>query len=56
MTKCHHPGISELMGTFQDEQNLYFVFEYLPNGALSNLIQKVQSAKIPEEIIVTYAA
>ncbi|CDW74527.1 3-phosphoinositide-dependent protein kinase-1 [Stylonychia lemnae] len=35
-----HPNVIKLENTFQDKQNLYFVFEHCPNGTLSNLISK----------------
>eukprot|EP00347_Sterkiella_histriomuscorum_P022448 403338451 len=49
-----HPNIIKLESTFQDKQNLYFVFEHCPNGTLASLIQK--NCKFSEEVVRIYAA
>ena len=38
--EMQHPFIIELLGTTQDANNLYFVFESCPNGDLTGLIQE----------------
>lgn len=35
-----HPGVVRLMSTFQDEERLYFVMEYCPNGTLDEFLQR----------------
>ena len=36
---CQHPGVVQLECTFQDNDNLYFLMEYAPNGTLSSLLK-----------------
>ncbi|CAD8100193.1 unnamed protein product [Paramecium sonneborni] len=36
-----HPSLVEFIGSFQDKQFLYFVFEHCPFGDLGNIIQDV---------------
>lgn len=38
-----HPGIIRLYYTFQDENSLYFVLDFAPNGELLTLIKKMGS-------------
>jgi serine/threonine protein kinase len=39
LTKLTHPNIVRLDGTFQDQENLYFLMEYVPNGSLTEFIK-----------------
>ena len=39
MNEMDHPFIIKLLGTTQDENNLYFVFENCERGDLTGLIQ-----------------
>lgn len=41
-----HPNIISLHSTFQDQDNLYFVMEFAPNGALTQLMQKLGPSTI----------
>jgi 3-phosphoinositide dependent protein kinase-1 len=36
-----HPNIIKQFFTFQDDQNLYYVFEYASRGSLTKLISKL---------------
>lgn len=49
-----HPNLIELIGTFQDEDNLYFALGYESNGDLSGLIHKMKV--LPIEIVRYYSA
>lgn len=49
-----HPNIVKQYNTFQDDQNVYFVFEYANKGSLGRLISKM--GKMPKELCVYYAA
>jgi 3-phosphoinositide dependent protein kinase-1 len=48
--RFRHNNIINLMSTFKDKKNLYFVFEYTPNGTLDDLIKKCKS-HIPENAV-----
>ena len=50
-----HPNIIELITTFQDENNLYFVFEHAENGMLEDLI-KMCKRRLGEDLIKIYMA
>ena len=50
MDELKHPNIINLMKTFQDEKNLYFVFEVASNGGLDKLTRKCQN-RIGEHIV-----
>lgn len=45
-----HFNIINLLGSFKDTKNLYFVFEYGPKGTLDDLIKKC-GGKMPENVI-----
>lgn len=45
-----HFNIINLLGSFKDTKNLYFVFEYGPKGTLDDLIKKC-GGKIPENVV-----
>ena len=49
-----HPNLIELVGTFQDEDNLYFALAFEENGDLAGLLTKMK--KLPLEIVRYYAA
>lgn len=49
-----HPNLIELIGTYQDEDNLYFALSYEANGDLSGLINRMK--KLPLEIVRYYSA
>lgn len=38
LLECNHPFITKLYGTFQDQNNLYMLMEFLQGGELFNLI------------------
>jgi serine/threonine protein kinase len=48
--KGKHFNIINLLGSFKDSKNLYFVFEYGPKGTLDDLIKKC-GGRIPENIV-----
>jgi serine/threonine protein kinase len=50
-----HPNIIELITTFQDENNLFFVFEHAENGMLEDLI-KMCKRRLGEDLIKIYMA
>jgi 3-phosphoinositide dependent protein kinase-1 len=49
-----HPNLIELVGTFQDEDNLYFALGFEENGDLIGLLNRMQ--KLPIEIVRYYTA
>jgi 3-phosphoinositide dependent protein kinase-1 len=49
-----HPNLIELIGTYQDEDNLYFALAFEENGDLSGLITRMK--KLPLEIVRYYSA
>lgn len=54
LSEFTHPNLIELVGTFQDEDNLYFALGYEKNGDLIGLINKMK--KLPLEIVRYYTA
>ena len=40
MYKVHHPNIVRLFGHFEDDQNCYFVLEFIPKGNLFTILSK----------------
>ena len=48
--RFRHNNIINLMSTFKDKKNLYFVFEYTPNGTLDDLIKKFKN-HLPENAV-----
>ena len=55
METLKHPNIVELKSTFQDEKNLYFVFEVARFGSLDKLVRKCQN-NIGEHIVRLFFA
>lgn len=49
-----HPNLIELVGTFQDEDNLYFALAFEENGDLIGLLNKMK--KLPIEIVRYFTA
>ena len=45
---CNHPSIIKLKSTFQTQENLYFVLNYIPNNDLEHLLKKLHI--IPNDI------
>jgi protein kinase A len=35
-----NPFVVDLMGTFQDRENVYFIMEYIPGGELATVFNK----------------
>jgi serine/threonine protein kinase len=54
----NHPNIIKQSITFQDDANLYYVFEYASRGSLTKLINKLHNSdtKMPFDLIRFYAA
>ena len=48
--RFRHLNIINLMSTFKDSKNLYFVFEFAPNGTIDDLIRKCHGS-IPENAV-----
>ena len=46
-TVAGHPMIMELYGTHQDQDRVYFVFEYLPGGELFSYLHGVAGGRMP---------
>jgi len=55
METLKHPNIVELKSTFQDEKNLYFVFEVARFGSLDKLVRKCQNS-VGEHIVRLFFA
>lgn len=43
MNELNHPNIVNLLCTFKDDVNLYFIFEVAINGNLDQLVKKCQN-------------
>ena len=50
-----HENIIKLIATFQDDKNLFFVFEHAENGMLEDLI-KMCKRRLGEDLIKIYMA
>ena len=55
LNKLKHPHIIKLLGTFQDEKHLFFLFEYAENKMLEDLI-KMCKRRLGEDLIKIYVA
>ena len=49
-----HANVVKFHGSFQDEDNLYFLLEYCPFGSLSDLLRHFKA--LPAELTRFYAA
>ena len=49
-----HSTVVKFHGSFQDEENLYFLLEYCPYGSLADLLKHFKT--IPAELARFYAA
>lgn len=58
LKELNHPNIIRQFFTFQDNTNLYYVFEYASRGSLTKLISKFKSigTKAPLNLVKLYAA
>ena len=54
LSEHSHPNLIELVGTFQDEDNLYFALGYEENGDLAGMINKMK--QLPLSIVRYYTA
>lgn len=54
LSEFTHPNLIELVGTFQDEDNLYFALGYEENGDLAGMLKKLKV--LPFELITYYSA
>jgi 3-phosphoinositide dependent protein kinase-1 len=50
LNELKHPNVIELIQTFKDEENLYFVMEAAGNGNLDELVKKCQN-RLGENIV-----
>ncbi|KAI8987372.1 camp-dependent protein kinase 1 [Mycotypha africana] len=49
-----HPFMVNLWGTFQDDRNLYMIFDYVPGGELFSVLRK--NHRFPDHVAKFYAA
>ena len=49
-----HSNVVKFHGSFQDDDNLYFLLELCPYGSLSELLKHFE--KLPSELVRFYAA
>lgn len=54
LSEFSHPNLIEIVGTFQDEDNLYFALSFEENGDLIGLITKMKS--LPIEVVRYFTA
>lgn len=54
LSEHFHPNLIELIGTYQDEDNLYFALAFEENGDLIGLLNKMK--RLPVEIVRYYTA
>lgn len=54
LSKCNHPFLVSLAGTFQDVENVYFVLEYIQGGELFTYLRKY--VRFPNNVARFYAA
>lgn len=54
LSEHSHPNLIELVGTFQDEDNLYFALGYEEHGDLAGLLGKMK--QLPLDVVRHYAA
>ena len=54
LTEFAHPNMIEIIGTFQDEDNLYFALSFEENGDLIGLLNRMKF--LPIEIVRYYTA
>lgn len=56
LRELNHPNIIKQYFTFQDDTNLYYVFEYASRGCLTKLISKIATyQKMPLELVKYYS-
>ena len=53
MYKLHHPNCVKLYGHFEDNDNMYFIMEYVPKGNLYNLILRDKSQLLNPQTIAS---
>lgn len=53
-TLSGHPNIVQFDATFQDEDNLYFLLEYVEKGSLAGLLKMAKA--LPTSLAQFYAA
>jgi len=57
LKELHHPNIIKQFFTFQDDTNLYYVFEFASRGSLTKLINKFKDGhKMPLDLVKYYSA
>lgn len=52
-TKLNHPNIIKLYFTFQDQENLFYIFEYAKNGDLQKILDKHNTIPVPSAKILS---
>ena len=50
LTDCKHPNIISLIGTFQDDANLYFIMEHGDHGDLNRMLRKLSARVAPHTL------
>ena len=51
MYKIHHPNVVRLFGHFEDNQNCYFIMEYVNQGNLCTLLEKQTNKCLEPQIV-----
>ena len=51
MYKIHHPNVVRLFGHFEDNQNCYFIMEYVNQGNLCTLMEKQTNKCLEPQIV-----
>ena len=51
MYKIHHPNVVRLFGHFEDNQNCYFIMEYVNQGNLCTLLEKQANKCLEPQIV-----
>jgi len=55
MLRMHHPFITRLEYTFQNEEKLYFVMQYMPGGDFDAFLKSIPEGRLREEVARLYA-
>ena len=53
MYKIHHPNVVRLFGHFEDDQNCYFIMEYVSHGNLYNLLSRQKNKCIDPQAVAS---
>lgn len=56
MLELHHPFITQLRATYQDNSHVYLLQDYFPGGELFSLMRQSKDATLPEDHCKIYIA